>query len=55
MLHFRFELADNNLCRPTDIAISRGDPTKAKEYLGWEAKHKINDIIQLMIQAQQSS
>jgi GDPmannose 4,6-dehydratase len=48
-------ISDNNLCRPTDIAISRGNPKKAKEYLGWEAKHKINDIIRLMIKAQQSS
>jgi GDPmannose 4,6-dehydratase len=49
-----YVVSDNNLCRPTDIAISRGDPKKAKEILGWEAKNKINDIIRLMIQARQS-
>jgi GDPmannose 4,6-dehydratase len=47
-------ISDNNLCRPTDIAISRGDPKKAKECLGWEARHKLNDIVKLMVQARQS-
>jgi GDPmannose 4,6-dehydratase len=44
-------ISDPGLKRPTDIAVSRGDPKKAKESLGWEAKHKINDIVRLMIDA----
>jgi GDPmannose 4,6-dehydratase len=48
-----YVVSDENLCRPTDIAISRGNPRKAKEHFGWEAKHKINDIIRLMMQARE--
>jgi GDPmannose 4,6-dehydratase len=44
-------ISDPGLKRPTDIAVSRGDPKKAKESLGWEAKHKINEIVRLMIDA----
>jgi GDPmannose 4,6-dehydratase len=48
-----YVVSDEGLCRPTDITISRGNPRKAKEHFGWEAKHKINDIIRLMMQAKQ--
>lgn len=30
--------------RPGDIAIGYADPTKAKELLGWEAKHSLEDM-----------
>jgi GDPmannose 4,6-dehydratase len=46
-----YVVSDKGLCRPTDIAISRGNPTKAMERLGWVAKHKIADIVRLMIEA----
>jgi GDPmannose 4,6-dehydratase len=48
-----YVISDKTLWRPTDIAISCGNPTKAKEKLGWEAKHKIADIVRLMIDAYQ--
>ncbi len=48
-----YVISDKTLWRPTDIAISCGNPTKAKEQLGWEAKHKIADIVRLMIDAYQ--
>jgi GDPmannose 4,6-dehydratase len=41
--------SDKGLCRPTDIAVSRGNPSKAIERLGWVAKHQIADIVRLMI------
>lgn len=44
-------ISDKELCRPTDIAISRGTPQKAWEKLGWVAKHKITDIVTMMIEA----
>ena len=44
-------ISDKELCRPTDIAISRGTPQKAWEKLGWVAKHKIADIVTMMIEA----
>ena len=40
---------DRGLCRPTDLAVSRGNPAKAMEKLGWVAKHKIADIVRLTI------
>jgi GDPmannose 4,6-dehydratase len=45
--------SDKRLRRPTDIAVSRGNPAKAIERLGWVAKHKIADIVGLMIEARQ--
>ena len=46
-----YVISDKELCRPTDIAISRGAPHKAREKLGWEAQHKIADIVRLMMEA----
>jgi GDPmannose 4,6-dehydratase len=51
--------SDKGLCRPTDIAVSRGNPSKAilvprgyaNERLGWVAQHRIADIVRLMIEA----
>jgi GDPmannose 4,6-dehydratase len=36
------------LMRPSDIAISRCNPRKAWDKLGWQAKYQISDVIQLM-------
>jgi hypothetical protein len=54
-------VSDKGLCRPTDLAVSRGNPIKAilvpfakrlpaqrgyaNERLGWVAKQKIADTI----------
>jgi GDPmannose 4,6-dehydratase len=46
-----YVVSDKELCRPTDLAVSRGNPAKAKEKLGWVAQHKIADIVRLMIEA----
>ena len=45
--------SDKGLYRPTDIAVSRGNPSKAMARLGWVAQHKIADIVRLMIEARQ--
>jgi len=42
---------DPAFLRPTDIAISRGDPTKAKEKLGWQARSKMRDVARMMVEA----
>jgi GDPmannose 4,6-dehydratase len=36
------------LFRPTDIAVSRGNPAKAEESLGWRAHYKMADVVRLM-------
>jgi GDPmannose 4,6-dehydratase len=43
--------SDKGLCRPTDLAVSRGNTSKARERLGWVAQHQITDIVRLMIEA----
>jgi GDPmannose 4,6-dehydratase len=43
-------ILDPTLFRPTDIAISRGNPQKAQESLHWQAKHKMKEVISLMIE-----
>ncbi len=47
-------VSDKGLCRPTDIAISRGNPEKALDKLGWRAAHKIEDFVQIMMEAKMS-
>lgn len=40
---------DELLLRPTDISVGLANPRKAKDVLGWEAKVKIEEIIQYML------
>lgn len=50
----KYVVSDASLFRPTDIAVGRANPTKAKEKLGWQAKYKLKEIVQMMIQAKQA-
>jgi GDPmannose 4,6-dehydratase len=43
---------DKSLYRPTDIAVGRANPAKAKQKLGWEAKFKMPDVVRMMVEAQ---
>jgi GDPmannose 4,6-dehydratase len=43
-------VSDPGLFRPTDIAISRGNPRKSRETLQWQAKHKMKEVITLMVE-----
>lgn len=47
-------VSDASLLRPTDIAVGRANPTKAKEKLGWQAHHKLKEVVQMMVQAKQA-
>ena len=42
-----------SLYRPTEIALGKGNPAKAKEKLGWEAKYKMQDVVKMMVEAKQ--
>ncbi|OKH24169.1 GDP-mannose 4,6-dehydratase [Hydrococcus rivularis NIES-593] len=44
-------ITDSSLLRPTDLAISRGNPTKAKKHLGWQAQYKMPDVVRMMVEA----
>lgn len=46
---------DKSLLRPTDIAIGRTNPRKAREKLNWEARSKMHDVVRMMIEAKQNS
>lgn len=37
--------------RPTEVDLLIGDPTKAREILGWTAKTKFDDLVKIMIDA----
>ena len=42
---------DPKYFRPTEVDILCGDPTKAKEQLGWEPKYNLNELIDDMIES----
>jgi GDPmannose 4,6-dehydratase len=45
-------VVDSSLFRPTDLAIGKGNPHKAKNQLGWEAKYKkMQDVVKMMLKA----
>lgn len=44
--------SDPSLLRPTDILIGRGNPSKANEMLGWQAKYSMKDVVREMIAAE---
>ncbi|MFP4101133.1 GDP-mannose 4,6-dehydratase [Coleofasciculus sp.] len=50
-----YVITDRSLFRPTDLAVSRGNPAKAREKLGWQAQYKMPDIVRMMVQAKQNS
>jgi len=37
------------LLRPTDIMVSRGNPAKAMKKLYWQARYKMTDVVQMMV------
>ena len=40
---------DARYFRPTEVDILMGDPTKAKEKLGWEAKVGFEELVKMMV------
>jgi GDPmannose 4,6-dehydratase len=45
---------DQSFTRPTDLSMSKADPAKAKEKLGWQAQYTMKDVIKMMIDAEQT-
>ena len=43
---------DETLLRPTDLRVGRANPAKAARVLGWCARYRMPDVVNLMIQAQ---
>lgn len=46
---------DSELYRPTDLQISRADPSKAAEILGWRATTKMEGVVKKMIAEEMKS
>lgn len=42
---------DPNYYRPTEVELLIGDPSKAKNLLGWEAQTKFGELVRLMIKS----
>jgi GDPmannose 4,6-dehydratase len=45
----KYVCTDESFFRPTDIAEGHADPTKASNQLDWRAKHKMEEVSQLMV------
>lgn len=43
-------ITDPTLLRPSEIMVSRANPDKALQRLGWKACYKMRDIVRLMVQ-----
>lgn len=50
-----YVISDPSLYRPTDIKISRANPAKALQKLGWKSQTTVSQIISVMIQAMQEN
>lgn len=61
---FNFEFVNSNLqvgdivvaidpgyYRPTEVDLLIGDPSKAREVLGWEAETKLEELIEIMVES----
>jgi GDPmannose 4,6-dehydratase len=46
-------VVDRSLFRPSDIHYSRGNPARAKERLGWEARTKFEGLVRVLAEAEQ--
>jgi GDPmannose 4,6-dehydratase len=44
-----FVVADSSLLRPTDLAVSKANPSKALNILNWKAKYKMKDVVSMMV------
>ncbi|MDH3318982.1 MAG: GDP-mannose 4,6-dehydratase [Betaproteobacteria bacterium] len=44
---------DSALLRPADLDVGRADPGKAAQVLGWAARHRLPDVVRMMIAGEQ--
>ena len=42
-------VVDAEFLRPTDLLVSRADPSKAERQLGWKAHYKVADVVKGML------
>lgn len=44
--------SDATLMRPSEIMVSRSNPAKASQILGWQANFRMKDIVRQMLELQ---
>jgi GDPmannose 4,6-dehydratase len=49
--HERYVVIDPTLFRPAEIDVLRGNPSKARERLGWSPKTSLHDLIAQMVES----
>ncbi|MES9899853.1 MAG: GDP-mannose 4,6-dehydratase [Sedimenticola sp.] len=47
-----YTTVDQSLFRPTDLSMSRANPAKAREILGWQAKYTMRELVPMMVHAE---
>ncbi|MCM1987572.1 GDP-mannose 4,6-dehydratase [Methanococcoides seepicolus] len=46
---------DPSYYRPTEVDLLIGDPSKAREILGWEASMKLEELVKIMVKAEEET
>jgi len=46
----KYVVKDPRYMRPAEVDVLRGDPSKAKEVLGWESKTSLQQIVKVMVE-----
>ena len=46
-----YVVIDPKFYRPAEVDLLRGDPAKARQKLGWEAKTSLEELIRMMVDA----
>lgn len=47
-------VSDPSFYRPTDLAWSQGDPTKANDVLGWRSRVHMQEVVSILIRAEEN-
>ena len=47
-----YVVSDQSFFRPSDITLSQGNPERARQRLGWQARWRMRDIIREMVRAE---
>lgn len=45
---------NSDLFRPTDLMVSKANPNRARNVLGWSATHRMHDVVRMMVDAERS-
>lgn len=48
-------IIDQSLFRPSEIARGQGNPTKARQQLGWQAQYQMPAVARMMVEAKRSA